>query len=165
MPWFVSFLNAVIPSALITFIWFPPDLQFRKHSKLSSPTDCVRFSSSKDDWLTVNMVYDFANQRAIYWSPSHTPGWLHLTTMEKHLVLLDISHVWHECFLPKLLTFAFSPSLVPWTSSFQSKRTISIRVDRVLFEPLPGNIGVPPRFSVYSQSLPLIWNWPPVRYL
>ena len=79
---------------------------------------------------------------------------------ECRVIALDIAkafdRVWHAGLLSKLPSFGFNPTLISWTKSFLSGRSISVRVDGALSETFPINAGVP-QGCVLSPTLFLIF--------
>lgn len=79
---------------------------------------------------------------------------------ESRVISLDISkafdRVWHKGLLSKLPMYGLHPSLITWIGNFLSGRTISVRVDGSLSNPLPISSGVP-QGSVLSPVLFLLF--------
>ena len=75
---------------------------------------------------------------------------------ESRVISLDISkafdRVWHKGLLAKPPMFGLHHTLITWTSSFLSDRSIAIRIDGYLSKPHSNNSGVP-RGSVFSPVL------------
>ena len=65
---------------------------------------------------------------------------------------MAFDHVWHKSLLAKLPMSGLLPTLINWIASFQSGRSIAIRVNSFLSRPHSINSGVP-QGSVISAVL------------
>lgn len=79
---------------------------------------------------------------------------------ESQLISLDIAKafdaVWHKCLLSKMTSFGFDISLVQWTESFLSNRSIRVVMDGISSDRYGLQAGVP-QGSCLSPTLFLIF--------